>query len=196
MSRPITNRDNMILCETACATAPKKYPSAGCAIQTRQGGIYRLVFFKCNFSFTDPTDIAEWEAGITAGNIVVSGEILGDKPRGTATKKKLSSGRPEQKTGISQVINFQDYNLNATDAVEDQPTYLFWEDKDKNHTKYNFGYFDFEENFFGIFSQISLEVDDEIEQDINGNAFISGTVSYNKKFLTVPVNIPGINATL
>ena len=98
----------MAICPSTCAPdLPESY-SGGCGVTTRNGGISKLAFVKCDYEFTDISNQAEWIAAIAAGNVVLTGLLLGQKPKGSFTKKRISSCGPEAIVGGEKTVTFQD----------------------------------------------------------------------------------------
>ena len=83
----------MAICNTTCAPdLPSSY-SGGCGIQTRPGGIKRLWFVKCDYDFTNIALDSEWTTAQGAGDVVGSGLLMGQKAKGSFTKKRSEERR-------------------------------------------------------------------------------------------------------
>lgn len=181
----------MSICTTGCAIAVPKN-EAGCGSKPRKGGVPRLVALKCDVSFADVTDLAEWQTKITADEVHASPRILGQKPKGSATKKKFNSETPEQVTGYTKSLTFQDYNADENNNTD----YDFWNGIDVNSDKFLLGYFTSDELFFGFIPDWALEIDDVAEEDSNGTLYFDGAVTWNARQMLKPVHIPGIFSVL
>lgn len=179
-------------CADDCATTVPQAPGAGCDITTRKGGIKRLIFAACDLTLNDPTDLAEWALAIAANKIHASGEILGSKPKGTFTKKKVASCQPETVVGGEKTINFSDYNADLAAASD----YDFWNGIFTKQRRLVFGYIDCDDNFYGFIPNWALEVDDTREEDVKGNTFFEGVITYESTTMTKPIYIPGLNNIL
>lgn len=179
-------------CNDDCATTVPQAPGTGCTITTRKGGMKRLVFAACDYTFVDITDLVEWQAALLANKIHASGEILGSKPKGSFTKKKVASCRPEQVVGGEKVINFSDYNADLAAFTD----YDFWNQIFVKQLQLVFGYLDCDDNFYGFIPNWSLEIDDTREEDVKGNTFFEGVITYESTTMQKPIYIPGLNNIL
>lgn len=164
----------------------------GCDNKRRKGGLEHLVFMKCNKTFADITDLAEWTQKIQDGDLVASGKLLGQKPKGSFTKAKFSSSTPEEVTGKTDTYQFKDYNSELSENKD----IVFWSAIQKNYQKYLLGVVDTEDRFRGFFDNYSPEIDDVIEEDINGNTYIDGSIAINTDGIVVPVTVPGLGAVI
>lgn len=182
----------MGLCSSNCAQNPVAVAGGGCRLQTRTAGVDRFVFARCDIDFTSITDISEWTTKAAAGEVVFSGQVLGQKPKGTFTKKKLASCRPEIVTGVTRQLTFTDSNAD-NDAFTD---YDFWNDKQENQDILIVGYLTCEELFYGFFTDWSLEVDDTRAEDSNEEFRWDGTILYNELTATKPIDLTGISAVI
>lgn len=182
----------MSFCPSGCAVTIPTAPSSGCKVKTRKGGVHRLIFASCDVTWTDVTNLTEWQQKISYDQVHASGVILGSKPKGSFDKKKVASCLPEQVTGGTKSLNFSDFNADDEDFLD----YDFWNDIMQNHGNMVMGYVDCDDNFYGWHPEFALEVDDEREEDSNGNTFFSGVITWKSITMTKPVNIPGLNAIL
>lgn len=181
-----------MFCAVECAGTVPQAAGGGCAIVSRSGGIRRGIFASCDVDFTDITDLTEWEAFIDADKIHATGEILGQKPKGSPVKKKFSSKKPEQTTGVTRTVTFMDYNSDNTGFTD----YDFYNTLDIDSDKYVFGYISDDELFYGFIPQFSIDVDDVREEDVNGNTMFDVSVSWNQRLMQKPVKITGLLAIL
>jgi len=166
----------MALCPSTCAPDLPKSPSGGCGVVTRNGGISKFAFVKCDYTFTDITSRTEWEAAITAGNVVLTGLLLAQKPKGSFTKKRISSCSPEAIVGKENQITFNDFNSDAENCEDVD----FWNTIVLNATNYQFGYYTCDGYFYGLVDQFQIEVDHVIEDSNTGSMFFDGTITWNK----------------
>lgn len=181
-----------MLCNTNCAQDPVALAGGGCRLTTRTGGIDRFVFARCDTDFTLLTDINEWSTKVAAGDIVFSGQVLGQKPKGTFTKKKLASCKPEQVTGVTRQITFTDANADNDNFTD----YDFWNDKQENQDIYIVGYITCEELFYGFYSDWSLEIDDTRPEDTNEEFKWDGTILFNSLTAPAPIDLTGISTVI
>lgn len=167
-------------------------PSQTCTTEKRRGGGRRGAFMKCNKSFTDPTDPAEWTAKIEAGDVVATGELLGQKPKPSFTKKKFSSARPEEVTGVTEQFQFKDFNA----SLDDNGDLVFWDTIQTNYQRYVYGFVDDHDNFYGFYDNWSPEIGSVIEEDVDGNTYVDGVLTFKSSGVLVPVQVPGLNNIL
>jgi hypothetical protein len=149
------------------------------------------VFARCDISFSAITSLEEWQAKIAAGSVVFSGQVLGQKPKGTPTKKKLVSCRPEMVTGFTRQIQFTDPNADNENFTD----YDFWNDKDVNQDILIMGYLTCEEFFYGFFTY-AIEIDDTRVENSEEEFKWDGLMQYLDRTAKKPVKIPGIGALI
>lgn len=147
---------------------------------------------QCDEDFVDITDTGEWTTKITADEVHASGRLLGSKPRGSYERKKVASCIPEQVVGGTKQIDFQDYN--ADDAAFGE--YTFWNSILTNQALFRMGFLTCAELFYGWVDDFTVEVDDEIEEDVKGNTFISGSIYYEQIAMVTPTKITGLQSVL
>jgi hypothetical protein len=171
----------MALCPSTCAPALPESITGGCGITVRNGGISKIVFVKCDYEFEDISSRAEWEAAVnhtTGGQpdpiVVFSGLLLAQKPKGTFTKKRISSCAPEQLVGKENQITFQDYNSDPLNCKDIE----FWNTIVNQSSSYQMGYYTCDGYFYGLVPEFSIEVDQVIEDNTTGNIFFDGTISW------------------
>lgn len=186
----------MAICSSNCAPdLPASY-SGGCSIIQRPGGIKYFTFVKCDYTFTDISDVEEWAGAITGGDAVLSGYLLAQKPKGTFTKKRIASCQPEAVTGVEKSITFQDYNTDTVTAPGPGcKLYDFWNAIQINPGGYKFGYVTCDNMFYGLINDIQVELDEVIEDSNNGNTFIDGTIFWNQitMICPIPLILDGLN---
>jgi hypothetical protein len=180
----------MALCTSACAPALPPAPSLGCGVATRNGGLSKLAFIKCDYTFDDVGDRDEWIAAIASGDVVLTGLILGQKAKGTFTKKRVSSCSPESIVGGEKSVTFQDYNGDPDDCTD----ITFYNQIQLNAPLYQFGYYTCDGYFYGPITSFTMEVDQVIEDNNTGSIYFDGTVSWNAVTMPcgVAVNLDGI----
>ena len=117
----------MAICSSSCApTLPVSY-TGGCGIVSRPGGIKRLWFVKCDAADWDYSDDTEWNTAQTTLEVVGSGLLMGQKAKGSFTKKRIASCMPEGIVGAEKQITFQDYNTDTvTPSGQKCKAYEFW----------------------------------------------------------------------
>lgn len=181
----------MAICNSSCAPALPASYTGGCSIITRPGGIKQFAFVKCDYTFEDISDVAEWTAAVAAGDAVLSGFILGQKPKGTFTKKRIASCQPEGVVGAEKQLTFQDYN---TDTVTVAPNpaclaYTFWNTILTNPGGYKFGYLTCDNQFYGLVNDFQIEIDEVIEDTNNGSVYFDGTMFWNSIEMLCPISL-------
>lgn len=179
-----------MICNSTCATDLLAHPAVECETDPREGGIDRLVFMTCDEEFADITDLAEWTTKIAANDVHMSPPIMGSKPKGSFTKKKLRSCGIERVIAGAKQIDFKDYSVDDTNFDE----FKFWNLIQNNSKNFQLAYVGCDGLFRGFITNFEIEVDDEIEEDAEtGNTFISGSVFWNQKDMIVPVKIVGFD---
>jgi len=182
----------MSFCNSECADDILQIAGSGCEIITRPAGIKRVIFGRCDITFLDLQDLDEWAAKLTANEIHATGDILGSKPKGSTTKKKLASCRPQQVTGGTKSIAFTDSNSDNTNFTD----YAFYNSVQLNSGGMVFGYITCDDLFYGWFSDFSAEVDDVRSESNEEEMVFDMTLEYNAIQMMVPVLIPGLDAIL
>jgi hypothetical protein len=186
----------MAICSSTCAPALPASYSGGCGITSRPGGIKRLWFVKCDAEDWDFTDDAEWETAQTSVPPVVvgSGLIMGQKAKGSFTKKRIASCMPEGIVGAEKQITFSDYN---TDTVTSPGpgclAYTFWNTILTNSSNYKLIYETCDGYVVGPISDFILEIDEVIEDNNTGSTYFDGTITWNDIEMTCPAYVVGGN---
>jgi len=166
----------MAICSSTCAPSLPTSPSAGCGVQTRNGGISRFAFVKCDYEFSEINNRQEWIDAIDNGDVVLTGLILGQKPKGSFTKKRISSCSPEAIVGKENQVTFNDFNSDAEGCTDTD----FWNAIVLNASNYQFGYYTCDGYFYGLVSEFQIEVDQVIEDSNVGSIFFDGTITWNR----------------
>ena len=171
----------MALCDSGCyEPLPKPYSNA-CGVDPLPGGINRIAFLTCDTEFIDIADQTEWDALLASGDAVLSGELLGSKPKGTSTKKRVSSCSPERVIGAEKSIVFQDNNRSETHGS--CSIYEFWNTINENPKAFRVVYFTCDGWAYGPIDDFVIEVDDIIEDANTGIKYIDGIIGWNNKYM-------------
>ena len=180
----------MAICPSTCApTLPDSY-SGGCGVITRQGGIKKFAFIKCDYTFTDITDATEWSTAIADGNVVGSGLVLAQKPKGSFTKKRIASCEPEAVVGAEKSITFQDYTTDGVTAGGyGTLQYQFWNSVLSEPQNYLFAFYTCDGYVYGTINDFQIEIDEVIEDNDTGNTFFDGTITWNDVLMNVPAKV-------
>tara|TARA_R110000868_G_scaffold132409_2_gene343450 strand:+ start:3251 stop:3805 length:555 start_codon:yes stop_codon:yes gene_type:complete len=179
----------MAICASSCAQGLPDSYTGGCGIISRPGGIKRLWFIKCDFTGPLATD-ANWTTAQTAGDVVGSGLVMGQKAKGSFTKKRIASCMPEGITGAEKQVTFQDYN---TDTVTPggNLAYEFWNTILNESTNFRFAYETCDGHVYGPIDSFVLEIDEVIEDNNTGSTYFDGTVLWNDILMSEPTYIAG-----
>ena len=186
------------ICNPACVSdLPDMSWVNGCNISTRIGGIPRLTFLKCNEAFVLPypdgwENINNIKWAINNGQLYVTGDLLGQKPKGSFTKRRLSSCAPETTISGSKTLTFQDFNADDTDLID----FDFWTLVVENKDFLKFGYITCDERWYQYAGDWDIEIDEVIEDTKDGKSFWDGTITMATKDIIVPIQVPGILAAL
>lgn len=178
----------MAICNSTCAPAVPQSYTGGCGIISRPGGIKRIWIIKCDYFFTDLSDSSEWFSAVQAGNVVGSGLILGQKSKGTFTKKRIASCQPEGVVGAEKQITFQDYN---TDTVNTGGclAYDFWNTVLTAPSNYKLAYETCDGHVYGVINDFQVEIDEVIEDNNTGSIYFDGTILWNDVEMLCPVSV-------
>lgn len=170
----------------------------GCDITTRKGGIPFLTFFKCDPDIEFPvdtgedspwTDLDNWRFAICQLHLFVTGELLGQKPKGTFTKKRLGSCSPESTVAGSKTITFQDFNADNDTLLD----FDFWNGVKANQKFFQLGWVTCEDLVYQTTNNWDLEIDEVSEQDSEqGLSFKDGSISINQFDMITPIKVAGI----
>lgn len=185
----VENAAILLFCPVSCTTTIPITAGTGCKVVTRKGGIKRFVYAKCTVSFEDIEDLAEWQTLMTAGTIRMTGDVKGQKPKGSFTKKKVTSCSPEVVTGSTKTVTYQDFNSDDTGFTD----YAFYNALIANQSAWVFGYVTCDDLFYGFIANFSVELDDVREEDVKDNTYFDISLMYEQLLMTVPVKIPGIS---
>jgi hypothetical protein len=171
---------------------PLNYTS-GCGIQSRPGGIKRIWIINCSYEFGDIGDRNEWETAISNGDIVGSGLILGQKAKGSFTKKRIASCQPEGVVGAEKQITFQDYNHSGT-LQGNCLVYNFWNTLLTTPSNYQLAYETCDGYVYGVITDFQIEIDEVIEDNNTGSTYFDGTILWNdiEMICPVAVNLSGL----
>lgn len=164
-----------------------------CNISTRTGGIPRLTFLKCDPAMVLPytngwKNLLNIKWAICQGYLYVTGDLLGQKPKGTFVKRRLSSCAPEQTISGTKTITFQDFNADNTDLIDFQ----FWSAVVENKAFMKFGYISCDELWYQYSGEWDIEVDEVKEDTKDGKSFWDGTVAMATADILTPISVPGI----
>lgn len=165
----------------------------GCNITTRMGGIPRLTFLKCVPDLEFPnaggyTNLDNIKWLICQGYLFVTGDLLGQKPKGTFTKRRLSSCAPETTISGQKTVTFQDFNADNTDLLD----FDFWQAVTDNKEFMKFGWVTCDGRWYQYDGEWDIEVDEVAEDTKDGKTFYDGTITMATKDLVKPIIVPGI----
>ena len=174
----------MAICNTLCAPdLPASY-TGGCGITTRPGGVKQIIFIKCDETW-DWTLRSAWVTAVAANNAVFSGLILGQKPKGSFTKKRVASCQPESVVGGEKTLTFQDYNTDSTPGG--CAVYDFWNTFQSQSSNYKMGYYSCDGYFYGPINDFTIEIDEVIEDNNTGSTYLDGSLAWNSITMICPV---------
>jgi len=184
----------MSLCNSACVTPVPCLAGAGCQITTRPAGFDRVIFIQCDYVFEDIQDTAEWATAIAAGKIGFTGNVLGQKPKGTFTTKKISSCLPEQTTGVTYQISWTDANADNA-GLSDYDFYRYIQGNANNLVA---AYLTCDDLLYFGLTKLGIEVDDVRVENSDEEMVFDVVLNYkttdNK--MVKPITVEGLNAVL
>lgn len=190
----------MALCSTNCVVDLPRPLVNQCRPQSRNGGISHIIFMACNATISDVMDCQVWADLATNGQVVSTLEVLGQKPKANATRKRTSSCRSEQVIGFDYSVTFQDYNADNTDFTD----YDFWNTIQQEYTQFQVGFITCDGYLHGfepftpggnagtLITNFTIEVSNVIEDDYNGSSYWDGSIEWKSKAEHKPVLVPGI----
>jgi hypothetical protein len=161
----------------------------GCDDALAQGGIAGYFAIRCDMSFTDITDEAEWDAKIAAGEVF--GRSDGDFIRGqlpAAEREKIAVGACGSELTIGK-----NFSLSMFDAGYDAglTKYDLYDYVDKKSKQWNWGFILCDGSTYGPYSNVNVEVDEIIpetnatQKEFQINMFWKTGVGVSK-----PVSLP------
>lgn len=167
-----------------CEDSVPSYICDPCPV-TEKGGVSAFAFIKGDYTFTDPTDFAEWETAIENGDVILIPNTRGSYDGGAA-KYGAGFGRVKERLlGYDYVLNFMDENLKANSAFYDAID-------QSNNWK---GAFFTETLVWMIDQRLTVSVKDAVEEDIETDVIWNVEVKWfykNKpRKLTAPVGLQG-----
>lgn len=179
-----------MVCSPNCTIIPPR-KSQPCGNDVRPGGISYLIFLACSVDTSEYT-IEDLCFYAKTGLLTVSSSLVGEKPKGSFTKKPLDSCTPDRVTGIEYRVDFKDYVADDSEFTD----YPFWTELMFNSHKFKFGYVSCDGLFSGFIDNWAMEVDQVIESKSTDTAFWDGSIMWNGAGLPVPVFIPNLVTTL
>jgi hypothetical protein len=189
----------MQTCNPSCLSEdiPNTDWAKGCDITTRKGGIPFLTFYRCDPSLSFPYSgtLSPWdnllnvEWALCNGHLYITGEVLGQKPKGSFTKRRIASCSPEMTVAGQKTITFQDFNSDPTGLLD----FDFWRSIDSSKKFLQVGWLTCEDLWFQTTSPWDLEIDHVIEDNKEGMSFYEGAVTINEKEIIKPLYVAGIS---
>lgn len=186
----------MQTCNPSCVSEsiPSTDWAKGCGITSRPGGVPFLTFFKCDPDFAFPyandwsnLDNVKW--ALCNGHLYITGEVLGQKPKGTFTKRRLTSCAPEMTISGTKTITFQDFNSDPDNLLD----FDFWSAIDYSKRYLQFGWITCDDLWFQTDKAWDLEIDYVQEDSSEGMSFYDGVVTISEKALIKPIKVTGLS---
>lgn len=189
----------MQTCNPSCVSSfSNAHWARGCDITTRKGGIPFLLFYKCDPDATfaeDTGDESPWTSlenlrqAICQENMYVTGELLGQKPKGSTTKRRTSSCSPEQTISGQKQITFQDFNADNANLLD----FNFWGGIQANRKFLQIGWVTKDDLLYMSTSPWDIDIDEVSEDnDETGLAFKDGVITINQFAMVEPILVTGI----
>lgn len=182
----------MALCPTECAQNLPSIAGAGCVEITRPAGFDRVIWKRCDYVFEDITDLGEWEGAIEEDKIHASGRVLGSKPKGSPSKRKIYSCLPEKTVMYTRQWQWTDPNADNTDFSE----YTFYQFVDLNQGLLHIAFLTCDSLLYGFFEDYSFDVDDTRSNTSDEEAVMDCAVEVKSRLIAKPQLIPGLSAVL
>ncbi len=194
----------MKVCNPACASdIPNNDWSKACSLSSRGGGIPFLTFFKCDpdtefpyaalgdsdSPWSNPANIA-W--AICNSLLFVTAELLGQKPKGTFVKRRLTSCGPEKTIGGTKTITFNDFNADTAGLID----FDFWDSIVNNVSFLSVGWITCDGRWYQFDGEWDIELDEIIEDTTEGKSFYDGVISMSTADLIKPIIVDGLLALI
>lgn len=178
----------MAVCSSGCASAIPKQTGAGCRITTRPAGFDRVVWKRCDYVFADITSLEEWQTAIANGDVGFTGRVLGQKPKGTPTKRRVASCLPERTTMVDRTWQWKDSNADLATLTE----FDLYQFVDENQDTLHIAFYSCDGLLFGFFEDYSLDVDDTRTEPNDEDAVMEGSAVVKSRLISKPTKIPGL----
>jgi hypothetical protein len=188
----------MKTCNLNCGSSiPNNDWAKACDIATRDGGIPFLTFYKCGTQaseFPNPgadplfSDIENVKFAICNGLLFVTAELLGQKPKGSFTKRRLTSCGPEKTISGTKTITFQDFNADIDTLID----FDFWKGINDNKNFLQVGWVTCDGRWYQTVADWDLELDEVIEDTKDGKSFYEGVITMSEKDLVKPIITDGL----
>lgn len=192
----------MQTCNPSCVadTIPNVDWAKGCGITTRPGGIPFLTFFKCDPDLSFPYEPASGETNewtnlqnviwaLCNGHLSITGEILGQKPKGSFSKRRITSCAPEITIAGTKTLTFQDFNADPDSLLD----FDFWKGIDESKRFLQFGWITCDDLWYQTDKKWDLEIDLVQEDNSEGLSFYEGTVTISEKEIIKPIKVAGLS---
>lgn len=183
----------MAICAPGCA--PASIPAmgaAGCNITTRPGGFDRVIFMTCDSVIADLATLSQWQTLIDTDKIHATGRVLGQKPKGSPSKRRVASCVPERTVNYTRQWSWKDSNADNANLTD----YEFYSFVDANQDVLKIGFLTCDDLFYGFFDSYSLDVDDTRPETNDEDAVFEVVVEVKSRVLSTPTLIPGLSAIL
>ncbi len=192
----------MQTCNPDCGSEiPNNDWSKACDISTRNGGIPFLTFYKCGTDaedFPNPSadpifsDLDNVKWAICQGILIVSAELLGQKPKGSFTKRRMTSCGPEKTISGTKTISFQDFNADVDTLID----FDFWTAVNDNKQFLQPGWVTCDGRWYQTEADWDLEIDEVIEDTKDGKSYYDGVITMSEKDLVKPIIVADLLDTL
>lgn len=187
-----------MICKPACVTEiPRNDWVNNCDLTKRKGGIPRAIFLKCdpNFVLSNEggwSNVDNWIYALCQGQLYITGNILGQKPKGSNTKKRTQSCGPEEVISGTKTVSWQDYNAEPSELLD----YDFYDSIFKNRKFLKFGWITCDELVHMFNGDWDLDGDYVTEDNQDGNTYYDAVVTMSSIDIIKPIHVPGLLAAL
>lgn len=187
-----------MICKPSCVTGmPRTDWANGCNITTRQGGISRMFFLVCDPDMVLPYangwyNKANWIWALCNGFLHVTGKIIGQMPKQSTTKKKLTSCGPEETVAGVQTVTWRDYNADNESLLD----FDFYQGIKDNKKFMKVGFLSCDDLAYQTDKEWDIDVAPIIEENSTDNTFHDGAVSIQTVDSIKPIKVPGLAAAL
>lgn len=198
-----------LLCKPNCVITRPPVLSNNCLTKPKPGGVNRIFFGLCGVAgsvFETPgwyNNEALIKEAICAGHLFFTGNLLGQKPKGSVTRKRIYSCQPEIVIAGTKTVTFQDYNSYTPINLEGDPNfpvgqeYLFWDFIDEFQDYLTMGFTTCDGRAYFVDGEWNLEIDEVIEETKDDTSFMDGTLTIQRRELILGISdtaLPGVFA--
>jgi hypothetical protein len=160
----------------------EEYPNYlcdGCDTTILDGGIKGWIAKKCDYTFSDITDSAEWETAIANKDVfgrINGNRILGEMPAPDFSTKRYGSCGQEEVTKQSRTVSLQDAENDSDLSLDIIYNYLA-----KKFPNYEFAFVSCDNRLIGFFDDVAVRTFHVAPQTNEENAYFTAEFRYDEQ---------------